>query len=52
MLGYFIGSLMGGFVGDYLGRRKAFRINLLIVGLPPPLPPFLRTCTGLFSCAV
>nr|EAS4707305.1 MFS transporter [Salmonella enterica subsp. enterica serovar Hadar] len=25
MLGYFIGSLTGGFIGDYLGRRKAFR---------------------------
>lgn len=33
MLGYFIGSLAGGFVGDCLGRRKAFRINLLIVAL-------------------
>ncbi|PWD12355.1 MFS transporter, partial [Salmonella enterica] len=32
MLGYFIGSLTGGFIGDYLGRRKAFRINLLLVG--------------------
>lgn len=32
MFGYFIGSLAGGFIGDYLGRRKAFRINLLIVG--------------------
>ncbi|HGY5077929.1 MULTISPECIES: MFS transporter [Citrobacter freundii complex] len=33
MFGYFIGSLSGGFVGDYFGRRKAFRINLLIVGI-------------------
>jgi putative MFS transporter len=33
MLGYFIGSLSGGFVGDYLGRRQAFRISLLIVGV-------------------
>ncbi|SUI14905.1 membrane transport protein [Salmonella enterica subsp. enterica serovar Enteritidis] len=32
MLGYFIGSLTGGFIGDYLGRRKAFRINLLACG--------------------
>lgn len=32
MFGYFIGSLAGGFIGDYLGRRKAFRVNLLIVG--------------------
>lgn len=32
MFGYFIGSLGGGFIGDYFGRRKAFRINLLIVG--------------------
>ncbi len=33
MFGYFIGSLAGGFIGDYLGRRKAFRVNLLIVGV-------------------
>ncbi|EMW6552692.1 MFS transporter [Citrobacter werkmanii] len=33
MFGYFVGSLTGGFIGDYLGRRKAFRINLLIVGV-------------------
>lgn len=33
MFGYFIGSLTGGFIGDYLGRRKAFRLNLLIVGV-------------------
>lgn len=33
MFGYFIGSLTGGFIGDYLGRRKAFRFNLLIVGV-------------------
>ncbi|PWC19673.1 MFS transporter [Brenneria corticis] len=33
MLGYFIGSLSGGFIGDRLGRRKAFRINLLIVAV-------------------
>lgn len=33
MFGYFIGSLTGGFMGDYLGRRKAFRVNLLIVGI-------------------
>lgn len=33
MFGYFIGSLTGGFIGDYLGRRKAFRMNLLIVGI-------------------
>lgn len=33
MFGYFIGSLSGGFIGDYLGRRKAFRINLLLVGI-------------------
>ncbi len=31
MFGYFIGSLLGGFIGDSLGRRKAFRLNLLIV---------------------
>jgi putative MFS transporter len=33
MFGYFVGSLTGGFIGDYLGRRKAFRINLLIVAV-------------------
>lgn len=33
MFGYFIGSLTGGFMGDYLGRREAFRVNLLIVGI-------------------
>lgn len=33
MLGYFIGSLSGGFIGDYLGRRQAFRISLLVVGV-------------------
>lgn len=33
MLGYFIGSLTGGFIGDCLGRRKAFRINLFIVAV-------------------
>ncbi|WP_250559008.1 hypothetical protein, partial [Escherichia coli] len=25
--------LTGGFIGDYFGRRRAFRINLLIVGI-------------------
>ena len=30
MFGYFIGSLTGGFIGDYFGRHRAFRINLLI----------------------
>ncbi|WP_432462879.1 MFS transporter [Agarivorans sp. QJM3NY_33] len=33
MAGYFIGSVAGGFIGDKLGRRKTFRINLLIVGI-------------------
>ncbi|WP_409308042.1 MFS transporter [Pectobacterium sp. B1J-3] len=33
MFGYFVGSLSAGFIGDCLGRRKAFRINLLIVGI-------------------
>ncbi|MTH46846.1 MFS transporter [Intestinirhabdus alba] len=41
MFGYFIGSLTGGFVGDYLGRRKAFRINLLIVGLSATAAAFV-----------
>lgn len=27
MFGYFLGSLAGGFIGDYLGRRKAFRVR-------------------------
>lgn len=29
MFGYFIGSLTGGFIGDYLGRRKAVRLFCL-----------------------
>ncbi|WP_275944522.1 MFS transporter [Klebsiella sp. RHBSTW-00215] len=41
MFGYFIGSLTGGFIGDYLGRRKAFRINLLIVGISASAASFV-----------
>lgn len=41
MFGYFIGSLMGGFIGDYLGRRKAFRMNLLIVGISATAASFV-----------
>lgn len=41
MFGYFIGSLSGGFIGDYLGRRKAFRINLLIVGISATAASFV-----------
>lgn len=41
MLGYFIGSLTGGFIGDYLGRRKAFRINLLLVGISATAAAFV-----------
>jgi putative MFS transporter len=52
MFGYFIGSLTGGFMGDYLGRRKAFRVNLLIVGISPVRQPLCPTCTGLSYSAV
>lgn len=41
MFGYFIGSLTGGFIGDYLGRRKAFRINLLVVGISATAASFV-----------
>lgn len=41
MFGYFIGSLTGGFIGDYLGRRKAFRVNLLIVGISASAATFV-----------
>ncbi|WME32472.1 MFS transporter [Klebsiella pneumoniae] len=41
MFGYFIGSLTGGFIGDYLGRRRAFRTNLLIVGIAATGAPFV-----------
>ncbi|EJJ9677445.1 MFS transporter [Salmonella enterica] len=41
MLGYFIGSLTGGFIGDYLGRRKAFRINLLLAGISATAAAFV-----------
>ncbi|HHD7470368.1 TPA: MFS transporter, partial [Klebsiella pneumoniae] len=41
MFGYFIGSLTGGFIGDYLGRRKAFRLNLLIVGISACVATFV-----------
>ncbi|HCW0178545.1 MFS transporter [Citrobacter freundii] len=41
MFGYFIGSLTGGFIGDYLGRRKAFRFNLLIVGISACVATFV-----------
>lgn len=41
MLGYFIGSLTGGFIGDYLGRRTAFRINLLLVGISATAAAFV-----------
>lgn len=41
MFGYFIGSLAGGFVGDYLGRKQAFRINLLIVGISATAASFV-----------
>lgn len=41
MFGYFIGSLTGGFIGDYLGRRKAFRMNLLIVGISATAASFV-----------
>jgi len=41
MFGYFIGSLSGGFIGDYLGRRKALRISLLIVGFSASAAAFV-----------
>ncbi|MEB2416822.1 MFS transporter [Citrobacter sp. R-1.5.2] len=41
MFGYFIGSLSGGFIGDYLGRRQAFRMNLLIVGISATAASFV-----------
>jgi putative MFS transporter len=41
MFGYFIGSLAGGFIGDYFGRRRAFRINLLIVGIAAAAAAFV-----------
>ncbi len=51
MFGYFIGSLTGGFIGDYFGRRRAFRINLLIVGMLQQGPLLSLICTGSFSFA-
>lgn len=41
MFGYFVGSLTAGFIGDYFGRRKAFRINLLIVGISATAAAFV-----------
>ncbi|MBP2642650.1 MAG: ral substrate transporter [Firmicutes bacterium] len=33
MAGLFVGSLFAGFSGDYLGRKVAYQINLLIFGI-------------------
>lgn len=51
MFGYFIGSLTGGFIGDYFGRRRAFRINLLIVGIAATGATLSLICTGSSSFA-
>lgn len=50
MFGYFIGSLTGGFIGDYLGRRKAFRLNLLIVGISACVATFVPNMYWLIFC--
>ena len=50
MFGYFIGSLTGGFIGDYLGRRKAFRLNLLIVGVSACAATFMPNMYWLILC--
>ena len=31
-LGLFIGSILSGFVGDFLGRKQAYQMNLLLFG--------------------
>lgn len=52
MLGYFIGSLSAGFLGDYFGRRQAFRLSLLVVGIAATAATFVPNMTLLilFRC--
>lgn len=54
MFGYFVGSLMGGFIGDCFGRRKAFRMNLLIVGISATAATFVPNMYWLifFRCVM
>ena len=51
MFGYFIGSLTGGFIGDYFGRRRAFRIIFSSSVLRQQGPLLSLICTGSSSFA-
>lgn len=47
MGGLFIGSLLAGFLGDHLGRKFAYQINLLIFGLSSIASAFATNMTML-----
>ena len=46
-----LGALITGFVGDKMGRRFTYQINLLIFGLASLPRPFRRTWTSSSSAA-
>lgn len=48
MFGYFIGSLTGGFIGDYFGRRREIFSSSVLLQQGPLLS---LICTGSFSFA-
>jgi putative MFS transporter len=49
-VGMTIGSLVTGFVGDKLGRRFTYQINLLIFGLASIAAAFAQDMTQLIAC--
>jgi putative MFS transporter len=49
MGGLFIGSLLAGFLGDHLGRKFAYQINLLIFGLASIASAFVTNMTMLIA---
>src|SRR6201997_4539720 len=49
-IGMTIGSLVTGFVGDALGRRFTYQINLLIFGLPSLAAAFAQDMDQLIAC--
>ena len=49
-VGMTIGSLITGFVGDRLGRRFTYQINLLIFGLASLAAAFAQDMTQLIAC--
>src|SRR5215472_11983685 len=49
-VGMTIGSLVTGFVGDKLGRRFTYQINLLIFGLASLAAAFAQDMTQLIAC--